>query len=226
VCLRVCSEPKYGRTAGGRDGRGGIGAATARYLSLGAGVQSSTCLLLAVHGRIPTFDAAIFADTGREPGAVYEHLDRLEAIAAPAGIPIVRVTAGSIRRDALEPHHRFASMPLFTLGPAGEHGMARRQCTTVLRTRRRGVSGAPMVPSPAVACVGDGGVFSASVRRPVGRYVCGCSSSSAICWTRDSVIPVCCSTASGWSVGSSSTSGRWPTGCVWTWVLRFSVVGW
>jgi hypothetical protein len=32
---------------------------TARYLSLGAGVQSSTLLLLAVQGRIASFDAAV-----------------------------------------------------------------------------------------------------------------------------------------------------------------------
>lgn len=78
----------------------------ARYLSLGAGVQSSTCLLLAVQGRIPAFDAAVFADTGREPATVYNHLRRLERLAAPAGIPIVRVSAGHIRADALDPTHR------------------------------------------------------------------------------------------------------------------------
>lgn len=102
----------------------------ARYLSLGAGVQSSTCLLLAVQGKIPSFDAAVFADTGWEPAAVYTHLDRLEELAATAGIPVVRVSTGDIRADALDPAHRFASMPLFTLGPNGEQGMARRQCTT------------------------------------------------------------------------------------------------
>ena len=52
--------------------------ATHRYLSLGAGVQSSTALLLAARGDIAPFDAAIFADTGWEPAAVYAHLDRLE----------------------------------------------------------------------------------------------------------------------------------------------------
>jgi hypothetical protein len=83
-----------------------------------------------VQGRIPRFDAAVFADTGWEPTAVYTHLDRLARLAAPAGIPIVRVAAGNIRADALDPAHRFASMPLFTLGPNGERGMARRQCTT------------------------------------------------------------------------------------------------
>ena len=37
-----------------------------------------------------------------------------------AGIPVVRVSAGNIRADALDPAHRFASMPLFTLGPNGD----------------------------------------------------------------------------------------------------------
>ena len=104
---------------------------THRYLSLGAGVQSSVVLLLAARGQIAPFDAAVFADTGWEPAAVYSQLDRLERIAAPAGIPVVRVSAGNIRRDALDPAHRFASMPLFTLGPNGERGMARRQCSVI-----------------------------------------------------------------------------------------------
>ncbi|GAA3449641.1 hypothetical protein [Dactylosporangium matsuzakiense] len=101
-----------------------------RYLSLGAGVQSSVVLLLAARGEIPPFDAAVFAVTGWEPTAVYDHLDHLERIAASAGIPVVRVSAGNIRADALDPAHRFASMPLFTLGPNGERGMARRQIST------------------------------------------------------------------------------------------------
>ncbi|SCL17871.1 hypothetical protein [Micromonospora inyonensis] len=105
-------------------------APTHRFLSLGAGVQSSTLLLLAAQDRIPSFDAAIFADTSWEPAAVYRHLDRLTGIAERAGIEVVRVSAGDIRADALDPAHRFASMPLFTLGPNGERGMARRQCTS------------------------------------------------------------------------------------------------
>jgi|AntDryMetagUQ889_1029465.scaffolds.fasta_scaffold13681_2 hypothetical protein len=43
--------------------------AALRLLSLGAGVQSSAVLLLACHGAIPRFDAALFADTGWEPPA-------------------------------------------------------------------------------------------------------------------------------------------------------------
>jgi hypothetical protein len=61
---------------------------------------------------------------------VYAHLDRLEAeVCAPAGIPLLRVTAGNIRRDALDPEHRFASMPLYVANRDGRAGMIRRQCT-------------------------------------------------------------------------------------------------
>lgn len=89
-----------------------------RLLSLGAGVQSSALLILAAQGQLPDLSGAIFSDTGWEPQAVYDHLDRLEReIAAPAGIPIYRVSAGNIRNDALDPEHRFASMPLYVKGP-------------------------------------------------------------------------------------------------------------
>ncbi|MBQ1067091.1 hypothetical protein [Micromonospora sp. D75] len=42
-----------------------------------------------MRGEIPTFDAAIFADTGREPTTVYAHVRRQERLAA-AGIPVGR----------------------------------------------------------------------------------------------------------------------------------------
>lgn len=101
-----------------------------RLLSLGAGVQSTTVLLLACEGVIPRFDVALFADTGWEPRAVYANLERLSAHAAKAGIPVRRVSAGNIRTDALDPQHRFVSMPLHTLNPDGSRGLARRQCTS------------------------------------------------------------------------------------------------
>lgn len=101
-----------------------------RILSLGAGIQSSTLLALSAEGVLPRVDFAIFADTGWEPAAVYRHLDRLEKeIAEPAGIPVLRVSSGNIRRDALDPEHRFASMPLYILNKVGKPGMTRRQCT-------------------------------------------------------------------------------------------------
>ncbi|WP_435124628.1 hypothetical protein [Actinacidiphila sp. bgisy144] len=81
-------------------------------------------------------DYAIFADTGWEPRAVYEHLDRIEReIARPAGIPILRVSSGNIRDDALDASKRFASMPLHILNPDGGKGMSRRQCTGQYKIR-------------------------------------------------------------------------------------------
>lgn len=101
-----------------------------RVLSLGAGVQSTALYLLACEDPAQRFDVAIFADTGWEPDAVYKHLDQLETHGREhGGPPIVRVSAGNIRDDALNPDARFASMPLFVRGPDGELGMARRQCT-------------------------------------------------------------------------------------------------
>lgn len=124
-----------------------------RVLSLGAGVQSTTVLLLAAEGRLPKLDAAIFADTGWEPQVVYEHLDRLDReVAQPANIPILRVSAGNIRSDALDPAHRFASMPLYILNRNGEPGMSRRQCTSEYKIKPikeavRRLLGAPEEPN-------------------------------------------------------------------------------
>ena len=109
-----------------------------RVLSLGAGVQSSTVLLMSCVGELPKLDAAIFADTGWEPEAVYRHLTWLEDVAKGHGIPVHRVSAGNIKEDALrsqvrgkaEEGQRWASMPYRTVGPNGEIGMIKRQCTT------------------------------------------------------------------------------------------------
>ena len=72
-----------------------------RVLNLGAGVQSSTVLLMAVEGELPKPDLAIFADTGWEPAAVYEWLAELEGLASEAGITVERVSAGDIRADVI-----------------------------------------------------------------------------------------------------------------------------
>ncbi|MFF5336900.1 hypothetical protein [Streptomyces sp. NPDC013181] len=107
-----------------------------KVLSLGAGVQSTCLLLLAAEGHLPKLDAAIFADTGWEPRSVYDHLDRIESeVAKPAGIPILRVSSGNIRSDALDPTKHFASMPLHILNADGGEGMSRRQCTGQYKVR-------------------------------------------------------------------------------------------
>lgn len=100
-----------------------------RLLSLGAGVQSTTVLLLVCEGEIPRFDVALLADTGWEPREVYTNRQRLTAHAQKYGIPVRQVSAGNIRADALDFRHRFVSMPLHTLNPDGSRGLARRQCT-------------------------------------------------------------------------------------------------
>lgn len=103
---------------------------TLRVLSLGAGVQSTTLALMAAEGRLDRLDAAIFADTGWEPRRVYEHLDRLEIVLTDAGIPLHRVSKGDLRADAIDPAHRYASVPYFVRNPDGSRGMVRRQCTS------------------------------------------------------------------------------------------------
>lgn len=99
-----------------------------RVLSLGAGVQSSTLLLMAVHGEIQ-IDRAIFADTQWEPQAVYDWLgETLMPIAERAGIPIDVVTAGNIRAAALAGKSE-SWMPLHIVNKQGHSGLAKRQCS-------------------------------------------------------------------------------------------------
>jgi hypothetical protein len=104
-----------------RDRRGGN--RMTRALSLGAGVQSTAVLLLAADGRLPAFDVIVFADTGDEPGAVYEHLDRLRAVAS-----IVTVSAGHLAETVTS---SFMPVPLYD----GAGGMGRRQCTNQYKLR-------------------------------------------------------------------------------------------
>ena len=114
-----------------------------RILNLGAGVQSTTVLLMSNHGEIPKLDHIVFADTGWEPKAVYNHLEWLKSVASDASIPLHIVQQGNIRNDALVSQVRgkvidgvrWASMPLFTLSADGERGMIRRQCTSALKVR-------------------------------------------------------------------------------------------
>lgn len=132
-----------------------------RVLSLGAGIQSTTLALMAAHGEIgPMPDCAIFADTGWEPQAVYEHLEWLMS-GNVLPYPVHIVSAGNIRDDLLQAGGggRWASIPAFTrtATPAGSEvpildenedgeiivvgsrrtateivsiGMIRRQCTS------------------------------------------------------------------------------------------------
>ena len=77
-----------------------------RILSLGAGVQSSTILLMACRGEFPKPDVAIFADTGWETNATYMHLEWLKVEAGKHGIPVIVVGLGNIRDLTVDAHVR------------------------------------------------------------------------------------------------------------------------
>lgn len=90
-----------------------------RILSLGAGVQSSTILLMSCKGILPQLDAAIFADPQWEPAHVYKHLWWLCEQANLARIPVYIATKGSLKANVLDwmvqgaEDESWASMPFY-----------------------------------------------------------------------------------------------------------------
>ena len=125
----VMSEPQY--VADRRKLRNPSG--LIRVLSLGAGVQSTVMALMAERGEygLDKPDFAIFADTGWEPRAVYEHLKWLEE---QLSFEVVRVSAGNIRDNIIEgvapDGHKFLGIPAFTVNSDGSNGRLIRQCTS------------------------------------------------------------------------------------------------
>lgn len=122
-----------------------------RVLSLGAGVQSTTLALLSARGLLPRLDAAIFADTGWEPKAVYHHLERLRTeVLEPAGIPLHVVAKGNLRTDTISGTRQYVTMPVFLQSPDGTGGISMRTCTDrykigPVREKTRELLGAPTV---------------------------------------------------------------------------------
>jgi 3'-phosphoadenosine 5'-phosphosulfate sulfotransferase (PAPS reductase)/FAD synthetase len=105
------------------------------FLSLGAGVQSSTLALMAAHGEVtPMPDAAIFADTQAEPASVYKWLDWLEP---QLPFPVIRVTRGDMTSESLIIKDRKdgtgrwskSLIPAFIQNKDGSKGIMGRQCT-------------------------------------------------------------------------------------------------
>jgi hypothetical protein len=111
--------------------------AAIHLISLGAGVQSSTMVLMASKGLLPNSDkvkGAIFADTGDEPQSVYKWLDWLEG---QLSFPVHRVQRGIISDDSLKirvskrtgkPYIK-TLIPAFTLQEDGSKGLLGRKCT-------------------------------------------------------------------------------------------------
>jgi len=135
-----------------------------RILSLGAGVQSTTILLMSHHGELPKLDAAIFSDTGWEREATYLRLDYLRSIVS---IPIITVSGGNVREDMREAQVRglkkdgvrWANMPFYTRDRStGNLGMLRRQCTREYKVEpiRKGSPDAWPCTSPESTARGRG----------------------------------------------------------------------
>lgn len=101
-----------------------------RVLNLGAGVQSTAIYLMIVDKELPAVDVAIFADTGDEPRAVYDHVNYLRSLPGPE---IVTVTAGNLGdnlvRGVNSTGQRFVAIPSFLSVDGEATGIGRRQCT-------------------------------------------------------------------------------------------------
>lgn len=103
-------------------------------LSLGAGVQSSTLALMAAKGEVtPMLTAAIFADTGDEPEAVYKWLEQLRPM-LPFPIRTARHGKMSLSGhifNAIDRGTRVSKPPLFTKPEkaGNSEGLLTRDCT-------------------------------------------------------------------------------------------------
>lgn len=110
-----------------------------KIISLGAGVQSSTMLLMSELGELERVDGAIFADTQAEPKVVYAWLDWLET---QVSIPIYRVSAGNLTADILRMRRSktgdlywMARLPFYTQKKDGSKGILWRKCTSDYKIR-------------------------------------------------------------------------------------------
>jgi hypothetical protein len=96
-------------------------------LSLGAGIQSTTLALMAMHGLIEKPQYAIFADTGWESSLTIEHLNELEKL---LDFPVIRANNGNLLSDLIRglssPSDYFTPPPFFNSN--GSIGM--RHCTS------------------------------------------------------------------------------------------------
>ena len=111
------------------------------FLSLGAGVQSSTLALMYASGEIgPMPKAAIFADTEAEPQSVYDYLDWIES---EVPFPVYRVGNGSLTEASLEQKttkdgrkYSKVNIPFWTRNVDGSLGkIPHRSCTYDFKIR-------------------------------------------------------------------------------------------
>lgn len=107
------------------------------FISLGAGVQSSTMALMAARGEItPMPNAAIFADTQSEPESVYKWLRWLK-VELEKSFPVYVVSRGDLTAESLEIRKRKRGegswakslIPAYVMNSDGTKGIMGRQCT-------------------------------------------------------------------------------------------------
>lgn len=117
---------------------GPVETARLRTLSLGAGVQSSCLLHMALDRVIgPMPDAIIISDPGDESAATYRHTEYLEALVqrkTNGAVRFIRASAGRRLSDDIRSRAtgsaRFVTPPFYTAGG----GQGRRQCTREFKT--------------------------------------------------------------------------------------------
>ena len=100
-----------------------------KVLSLGAGVQSTVMLLMALGDEMERPDVAIFADTMREPESVYEHLRWLTEVCAAHDFPLHTISYGDLAEYALDTTKRSGTIPVYLANDDGSTGHLRRDCT-------------------------------------------------------------------------------------------------
>jgi len=113
---------------------------TITYISFGAGVQSTTLLLMSTLGiyDCPRADVAIFADTQTEGPWTLKHIEKVRKL---TDIPIKICTAGDLGHETIhgkaglnklgKPYKKFVSLPVYGLDPNDHRktAMMARQCT-------------------------------------------------------------------------------------------------
>ncbi len=89
------------------------------YLSLGAGVQSSTLAFMCMKGEItPKPDCAVFADTQAEPQEVYDYLEYLRD---NVDFPVYTVTSGSLEKEVIK--EKIATEKAIQYNPGEKYGV-------------------------------------------------------------------------------------------------------
>lgn len=107
-----------------------------QVLSLGAGVQSSTLLLMACRGEIEIPDVAIFVDLGWEMPDTYRWLDEvLKPESQRAGLDLRIVKPSDIRADLTDESGTRIMAPLFVRRQDGKRGQLQHQCSRQLKMK-------------------------------------------------------------------------------------------